>query len=308
MMNPKVAEAIRQSAAVPSIPQVVMRFLEVIQDPNFNYDDVVKVLSVDAGMVSEVLRLSNSALFGVSRKVTTLKQALTLLGPRRTRSLVIGRYLTEAVGNTGEGLIDRSYFWRRSLASAVIAARIADEVCPRQRDEVFLGALLADVGVTILAEALPEEYAPVATQYAPHGDGFGVELEERTLSASHAEVSAMVLAEWSLPDSICTAVRLSHDNTVESTNEANHMAMVINASDRVGKLLCEIPDVTQSAEECVAAMQFVGAELAVLEKVLGEVEADVEELAGMLKIDVIPSAVYAKIAEAIRERLAVGAG
>jgi HD-like signal output (HDOD) protein len=137
MMNPKVAEAIRQSAAVPSIPQVVMRFLEVIQDPNFNYDDVVKVLSVDAGMVSEVLRLSNSALFGVSRKVTTLKQALTLLGPRRTRSLVIGRYLTEAVGNTGEGLIDRSYFWRRSLASAVIAARIADEVCPRQRDEVF---------------------------------------------------------------------------------------------------------------------------------------------------------------------------
>jgi HD-like signal output (HDOD) protein len=118
----------------------------------------------------------------------------------------------------------------------------------------------------------------------------------------------MVLAEWSLPDSICTAVRLSHDNTVESTNEANHMAMVINASDRVGKLLCEIPDVTQSADECVAAMQFVGAELAVLEKVLGRVEADVEELAGMLKIDVIPSAVYAKIAEAIRERLAVGAG
>ena len=94
-MNAKVADAISKSAAVPSIPQVVTRFLEVIQDPNFDYDDVVKAIGADAGTVSEILRLANSALFGVSRKVTSLRQALTLLGPRRTRSLVLGRYLVE---------------------------------------------------------------------------------------------------------------------------------------------------------------------------------------------------------------------
>jgi len=306
-MNPNVAAAIRKSAAVPSIPQVVTRFLEVIQDPNFDYDDVVKALSADAGTVSEVLRLANSALFGVSRKVTSLKQALTLLGPRRTRSLVLGRYLVEAVGGTGTELIDRNYFWRRCLASAVIGARLADDLCPRLRDEIFLSALLADVGVTILAQAMPAEYGPIAQTYAPHGGPISPEVEEHAIGTTHAEVSAMVLAEWSLPDPLCEAVRLSHDSTVDVVSEGTHMARVINAADRIGRMLCEIPDVAKAADECTDAMAFVNAELHLLARILGDVEKDVEELAQILKIDVIPSQVYTRIAEAIRERLAAGA-
>ncbi len=307
-MNPSVSEAIKKSAAVPSMPQVVMRFLEVIQDPNFDYDKVVKVLSVDAGTVSEVLRLANSALFGVSRKVTSLKQALTLLGPRRTRSLVLGRYLVEAVGDAGGGLVDRSYFWRRSLAAAVIGARIADEICPRLRDEIFLCALLADIGITVLAQALPDAYAPIAEQYAPHGESFTCDDEEAAVAAHHAEVSAVVLGEWSLPEHMCTAVAHSHDNGVQVSDDATQMARVINAADRIAKLLCEIPDVHASAAVCAEATAFVGVELTVLVNILGAVEADVEELAAILKIDVIPSAVYQKIATAIREQVALAAG
>jgi len=307
-MNAKVAEAILKSAAVPSIPQVVTRFLEVIQDPNFDYEDVVKVLGVDAGTVSEVLRLANSALFGVARKVTSLKQALTLLGPRRTRSLVLGRYLAEAVSRTTSDLVDRGYFWRRSLASAVIAARLADNVCPRLRDEVFLSALLADVGVCILADAFPNEYGPIAQTYAPHCGPLSAQAERIAVDATHAEVSAMVLAEWSLPDPLCEAVRFSHDDSVDVVSEGTHMARIINASDRVGRQLCEIPDVDASLEACAEAMRSVGASLEVLARILGEVESDVKELASILKIDVIPSTVYATIADAIRDKLTAHAG
>ena len=125
-INASILEAIKKSAAVPSMPQVVTRFLEAIQDPQFEYDHIVKILSADAGMVSEVLRLANSALFGVTRKVTNLRQALTLLGPKRTRSLVLGRYLVGSFDDKVGGGIDTSYFWRRSLVSAVLGARIAD--------------------------------------------------------------------------------------------------------------------------------------------------------------------------------------
>ncbi|MGD2110653.1 MAG: HDOD domain-containing protein, partial [Phycisphaerae bacterium] len=89
-MKASVLETIKKSAAVPSMPQVVLRFLEIMQDPGFEYRDLVKVLSADAGTVSEVLRLANSALFGVRNKVVSLQQALTLLGPKRTRSLLLG--------------------------------------------------------------------------------------------------------------------------------------------------------------------------------------------------------------------------
>lgn len=306
-MDSRIAEAIRQSAAVPSMPRVVTRFLEVIQDPNFEYDAVVKVLSVDAGTVSEILRLANSALFGVSRKVISLKQALTLLGPRRTRSLVLGRYLVEAIGNGGAGPVDTSYFWRRSLSAAVLGARIADVRCPRQRDEVFLCALLADIGVTILAQALPEEYRIFAECYAPHGAPMDVAAERAALGTTHAEVSASVLAEWALPEAMCSAVEASHDAPGAGEGDASGMAGILNASDRIAKLLCEIPDVTTCATICIEAMEIAGAEPGILTEILSAVEKDIEELALILHIDVIPGSVYGSIADAIKDKLSLAA-
>ena len=96
-MNARVLDAIKKSAAVPSVPQVVSRFLEIMQDPNFDYGDLVKALSVDPGTVSEILRLVNSALFGVRQKIVSLRQALTLLGPKRTRSILLGRFLVDTI-------------------------------------------------------------------------------------------------------------------------------------------------------------------------------------------------------------------
>ena len=307
-MNPNVVEAIRKSAAVPSMPQVVTRFLEVIQDPNFDYNSVVKVLSVDAGTVSEILRLSNSALFGVSRKVTSLKQALTLLGPRRTRSLVLGRYLVEAIGDNCGGALDTSYYWRRSLSAGVIAARISDKACPRLRDEAFLTGLLADIGVAILSQAMGDKYEPIVSQYTPHGSPYTEQDEQKLVDTSHSEVSAMVLSEWGLPEAMCDAVKESHNNEIDVTDNASQMARVVNASDRIAKILCEIPDVNTCVETCAKAVAFSGVELTDLVEILDSVESDVEELASVLKIDVIPSAVYEKIAHAIREQLSVATG
>ena len=96
-MNARVLDTLKRSAAVPSMPQVVLRFLEIMQDPEFDYTDLVRVLSADPGTVSEVLRLANSALFGVRHKVVSTHQALTLLGPKRTRSLLLGRYLVDSM-------------------------------------------------------------------------------------------------------------------------------------------------------------------------------------------------------------------
>ncbi len=194
---------------------------------------------------------------------------------------------------------------RRDFAAAVLSARLAAALCPRFRDEVFLSALLADIGVTILAQSIPEQYGSFADQYAPHGTPYTEAQEQEALGTSHAEVSAAVLSEWALPDAMCEAVRLSHVEQVEAAISTVQVAKILNAADRIAKLLCEIPDVKRSADTCIGAMAFLGVDLSVLVRILDEVEADVEELAAVLRIDVIPSSVYAKIAEAIRDRLSV---
>jgi len=301
-MNARVLETIKKSAAVPSMPQVVLRFLEIMQDPNFDYADLVKVLSTDPGTVSEILRLANSALFGVRNKVVSPKQAVTLLGPKRTRSLLLGRYLVDTLSKKKVAGLDMSYFWRRSLAGSVVASHFAEAVLPRQRDEAFIGALLADIGIPILAEALPDKYGKIVARYTPHAAPIELEDELEAVEVTHAQVSAMVLSHWTLPDSVSAAVNL-HQSPNPGTGDVATVARVLNAADRIAVLLCEVPEVDAILRVCTEAAAFVGVELDILVKLLPTIENDIEELADALRIDVIPSSVYALVAKTVQENL-----
>lgn len=302
-MKASVLEAIKRSAAVPSMPQVVTRFLEIMQDPDFDYRDLVSVLSADAGTVSEILRLVNSALFGVRQKIVSLRQALTLLGPKRTRSLLLGRYLVDAMSRRQVEGLDMSYFWRRSLASSVVAARFADHLLPSRRDEVFIAALLADIGIPILAEALPKQYRPIIKQYTPHGSTVTPEEEIEAVEATHGQVSAMVLTHWTLPDAVTTAVNLQQSRD-PGDGEVATMARILNASDQFARLLCKVPEPEEVVTVCSEATAFAQIDPVVFLNILPSIESDIEELASVLRIDVIPGNVYAVIAQALQEKLA----
>jgi HD-like signal output (HDOD) protein len=305
-MKSSILETIKKSAAVPSVPQVVLRFLEIMQDPNFEYRDLVRVLSADAGTVSEVLRLANSALFGVRNKIVSLQHALTLLGPKRVRSLLLGRYLVDSMSKKSVAGLDMSYYWRRSLASSVIASHIAQSLTPRYRDEASIGALLADIGIPILVEAMGETYRPIAANYCPDGGSFSADEEIEAVEVTHGQVSAMVLTHWKLPDVVTNAVNM-HQSTSPGEGDIATIARILNASDRIARLLCQVPDPEHVGTECLEATKFVGVETGVLLHMLPTIEHDIEELADALRIDVIPSNVYALVAKSIQDQLSAPA-
>ncbi len=305
-MKAAVLDTLKRSAAVPSVPQVVLRFLEIMQDPEFSYRDLVKVLSADAGTVTEVLRLSNSALFGVRSKVVSLQHALTLLGPKRVRSILLGRYLVDAMSKKRVAGLDMSYFWRRSLASSVVASHFAALVLPKRRDEVSIGALLADIGIPILAEAFPKAYSGVIATYCPYGTFSKQEEEQAAIQVTHGEVAAMVLAHWSIPEDITRAVNL-HASPTPGTDEVATCARILNSGDKLAKLLCEVPNTEEVSRVCNEATAFVGTDVGVLLDLLPTIEKDIEDLADALRIDVIPSNVYALIAKTIEDALAAPA-
>lgn len=289
------------------MPQVVLRFLEIMQDPDFDYADLVKVLSADAGTVSEVLRLANSALFGVRHKVVSTHQALTLLGPKRTRSLLLGRYLVDSMTDKQVAGLDMSYFWRRSLTSSVIASNFAGCILPRQRDEAFIGALLSKIGIPILAEALPKSYGAIVQNFAPHGSTISPEEELAAVEVTHAQVSAMVLSHWTLPDSVVQAVNL-HQSDNPGEGDIPTVARILNAADQIGRTLCQVPETDDDiARTCIHATNFVGVDPSVLIQLLPTIESDIEELADALRIDVIASSVYALVAKAVQDKLTVTA-
>lgn len=307
-MNSQVLSAIERTDAIPSPPQIVTRLLEITRDENFKQDEVVKLLGTDPGVSSDILRLANSAMFGVVRKIATLGQAITMLGIRRVRTLVIGRCMVDKLSGGEKTLIDASYYWRRSLATGVLSAQFADHVAPGQRDIAFMGGLLCDVGVVILSRALPDKYRAIAAEYAPqHGERF-LENELKTLGITHAEVSAAALQKWNLPEEMVQAVRHSHDTSRPNISErAAQLAGVLNGAAQISQLLCEAPDKSSIASRCQEAMSLVGLDAVVLRHVLKKIEADIGEFASVLKVDVIPSRVYSLIADSIAEQLAEAA-
>ncbi|UCC30517.1 MAG: HDOD domain-containing protein [Phycisphaerales bacterium] len=305
-MKASVLETIKKSAAVPSIPQVVLRFLEIMQDPHFEYYDLVKVLSADAGTVSEVLRLANSALFGVRNKIVSLQHALTLLGPKRVRSLLLGRYLVDSMSKKQVNGLDMRYFWRRSFASSVVASHFAHSLLPHHRDEASIGAVLADIGIPILAEAFPDKYRPILARYAPNGDPAVMDDELEAVEVTHGQVSAMVLAHWKLPETVTNAVNL-HQSANPGEGNIATIGRILNASDRIGRILCEVPTPEEIISVCTGAISFVAMDMDVLAKLLPTIENDIEELADTLRIDVIPNNIYALIAQTLQEHLSAPA-
>jgi HD-like signal output (HDOD) protein len=285
------------------MPRVVVRFLELTKEPSFSYDRVVQLLSSDAGMVSEILRMANSSLFGLAGRVTSLRTALTLLGPRRVGSLVLVRSLVGQMSACSTGGIDSTYFWRRSLTTGGLSARLAAAVEPAVREEAFLSGLLADIGIVILARAFGDQYEPIAERYRPGGRPFQDEEERALVEVTHADVSAMVLGYWKMPETICKAVNLQHTGAITATDEATVIARIINAADRVARLLCDERDPCEATSDCIATMQFLGLDAMVLVDVLGEMEQDIEDLSVMLRTSVISRGVYGRTALALREHL-----
>ncbi len=306
-MNAEVLATINRGDAVPSMPNIVTRFLDVTRNPNYNIADAVNLLSTDAGIAGGVLRLANSPLFGVTRKISSLIHAANLLGMKRVRTLVMGRCMVDRVNENTCVLIDRSYFWRRSLATGVLAARLAEQVAPQQREEAFMCGLLSDVGVTVLAQAMPDRYAAIAEHYAPRSTTDLLEMERRTLGTAHPEVSALVLERWSLPETMVGAVRYHHDTEPpdDLPQTARTLALVVGRAAAIARLLCEAPDEFDTLPTCEQAMATLGLDLATLTAILRSIETDINEFATLLRIDVIPSQVYKIIADSIAERLAI---
>lgn len=308
-MQNDTLEQLKRSAVVPSMPQVITRFLEIVDDPDFRYDDLVEVLSTDPGVVADVLRISNSAFFGVTKQIDSLKQALTLLGIKRIRSLVIGRYMVKQIGASDVGPIDLSYFWRRSLATGVLSAKFIANRHPEDRDAAFIAGLLADIGVIIMTRGLGDEYVDIAKNYTPRSMVDMGAMERERFDITHSDVSAMVLEHWKLPEHICQAVAQRYEVEAGADNapKAELIARTIRAAGRMSRMLAETPDAERMGQECPAIAALAGLDLAALGRMLDEIEAEISQLAAILSLDVIPSNVYSLIAKSIQDRLMLAA-
>lgn len=197
---------------LPAFPGAVAEVIRLISDETADNDRIAAVLQRDQGMTAQVLKLANSAFYGVSRRVSTVKQALLVLGRNAVRSLVVAVASQEFLGRPQPGyMLDRGQLWEHSIATGVAAALVANRVRYRPADEAFVAGLLHDIGKVVLSEYLAQRSDELTARLDSQTELVSfIELERELLHIDHATLGGMLLERWQLPPRLGRAIRFHH--------------------------------------------------------------------------------------------------
>nr|WP_258539217.1 HDOD domain-containing protein [Dissulfurirhabdus thermomarina] len=196
---------------VPTFPEVVQKALALLDDPMATMADVEELLRYDQAITANILRVTNSAHFGLPQQVSNLQTALALLGTDQIRQILMVSaslpYLSRPLN--GYGLTARE-LWAHAIGCAVTAEILAGELGHGEPSLPFTAALLHDLGKIVLdlhlGIRLEEIRLLVERERLPFD-----EAEWRVLGADHAVIGYELLHQWNFPPGICRAVRNHHD-------------------------------------------------------------------------------------------------
>ncbi len=199
-------------AGLVSLPEVVVRINALVDDPKSSAEDIGRTVQQDPALTARMLRLANSAMFGMQRQVDTVARAVAVLGTRQVRDLALGLAAARAFEGIPNRLVSMDSFWHHSVLAA-IAARLVAGASPRGRpDSAFVGGLLHDVGQLVMFNKLPDASyrALLMTIDAPGEPDLHV-CERAIVGFDHARVGGALARRWGLPSSLQECIEFHHE-------------------------------------------------------------------------------------------------
>jgi putative nucleotidyltransferase with HDIG domain len=210
MKPANVKEIIPRIKSFPSMPATGAKMLRMLEDPETTVDEIEDVLRHDPGLTGNVLKLANSAYFGIPSKVASTRQAVLLLGLKKLIQLVIASCVNAVMDKPVPGYnLPPGNLWRHSIAVSIAAEALIKDNKNIEVEDIFTPALLHDIGKLILGHFVKEEQEAI-DKIANSGVPYVV-AENMVLGTDHAEVGAQILTQWSFPRDVVDAVRWHHD-------------------------------------------------------------------------------------------------
>ncbi|HAT31876.1 MAG TPA: histidine kinase [Janthinobacterium sp.] len=201
-------EIVKQIHDLPSLPVVVMELLASIGNDDFDLKQLAAKITLDQSLTAKTLRLANSSFYGMQSTVTSIRQAIAVLGFHSIRTLVTACSVSAAFTPAPGQRFDFTAFWRHSVATAVAAKALAPHL--RQNpDTAFTAGLLHDLGTLVLVSRYPARYEEALAYRQSHDCGVA-EAERAIFGVDHALVGGALAAHWKFPATIEYAVSGHH--------------------------------------------------------------------------------------------------
>ncbi len=269
------AQLVLEDIKLGSLPIICNKLLDVLNDPRSSATDVAEVISNDTDLSARLLRIVNSAFYGMRSKIDTVTRAVAILGGNQLLSLAMGMSVVNFFKDVPGDLVDMQSFWRHSVACGVASRLLASHRKTPNTERFFVAGLLHDIGRLVLFRELPEHagqaLALAASERIPL-----FEAEKKVLGFGHEKLGGVLLRSWKFPVSLEKNVYFHHaPHKAANRPEASiiHLAdMMVNALELGSSGERLVPPLSAQAWEALELPPGVIAQIAL------QVNCQVEEI------------------------------
>lgn len=202
-------ELVTGTIEIASLPEVFLKVNEMIDSPRYSSADIGRVIAQDTALSARLLKIANSVFYGFPSQIDTISRAITIIGTRELRDLILAASVMRVFKGLPNDLVTMEDFWRHSICSGLAARSLATQRGEHFVERFFVAGLLHDIGSLLVYRKLPE-LAREALLRARHNNIPLHRAEQDVMGFDHAAVGAEILRTWKLPEHLQEAAEFHH--------------------------------------------------------------------------------------------------
>lgn len=306
-MDDVLQERIRNSPNLPTLPAVAIEVLNLAREATSDMKELAGVINRDPALAGRVLKTVNSSFYGRNQKVTTIEQALVVMGLQSVKTLVLGFSLVGNLMSRKAGGFEHRTYWRRSFFAACAAKELGVMARLMQTEELFVCGLLSDIGMLLLDTVLGDEYGDVCKLVGSHAEQGPAEMSR--LGTNHAEAGGFLAELWKLPPVLSEPIRWHADPDEAEEGTLRQMARVIAAAGRCADVFVDkepaaaIADVRRLVGGLLSEVPGIEPDPMAADTLLERLNQRVTEITTSFEIDLGPRVGYDRILRDANEAL-----
>jgi len=286
-MSESCLEGVLSGPRLPTLPAVAVQVIRLSESPDASISQIAAAIEFDQALVVRLLRTVNSSYYGLQRECGSVAQAMSFLGLRAVRSLVLGFSMAKTLDGGGDTDIDFPWrpYWRRAVRTAAGARILSRFVKGVDADEAQVAGLVCDVGMVALYRAFSDRYLQILDA-AQKDESRLVAEERRSLDVDHAEVGRRMAERWRFPDALIESIA-RHEQ--EPTAESPALARVTAWASMAQRAIGEVDPSTRARAEAAffaAADRALSVARPQATKALESIAQRAFELAAILELDI----------------------
>jgi putative nucleotidyltransferase with HDIG domain len=219
-----------RKTSLPTLPVVINNIMATARSEKTSAKDLANFIVNDQAISARVLRIANSAYYGMSKKIDSISRAIVVIGFKEIISLALGMGIFSAFSKKGDDApIDITELWKHSIGVGFAAKKIAKKTNKIADESTILIGLLHDIGKIVFCLYFPDEYGEVLKKM-PNEQTPLYKIENECLGLDHAEMAYLLMKQWNFPANLIQAVRYHHNPSVCPKDQVD-MAMTVNLAN-----------------------------------------------------------------------------